>query len=216
MTKTILYKLWFKIQLSTRAGARNPRPRVVTIPTRTSPGVVACLPRCGVGWGWGWGLVGGGRFRAVCMALVSNSSPDSKVPGANMGPTWVLSAPDGPHVGSMNLALRVHVQVGYVRTHWRTHGRSMFFVYRCCLCTKSTWRPSRKTAVQWCVCWRRVCVRVVMDRCSICVLPSSMTNCCHVTAVPAVTWPRRINLIHPMKWPWWSRKLATLQHIWLW
>ena len=32
--------------------------------------------------------------------------PDSKVHGANMGPTWVLSAPDGPHVGSMNLAIR--------------------------------------------------------------------------------------------------------------
>ena len=24
-------------------------------------------------------------------------NPDSKVHGANMGPTWVLSAPDGPH-----------------------------------------------------------------------------------------------------------------------
>ena len=34
--------------------------------------------------------------------------PDSKVHGANMGPTWVLSAPaDGPHVGPMNLAIRV-------------------------------------------------------------------------------------------------------------
>ena len=27
--------------------------------------------------------------------------PDSKVHGANMGPTWVLSVPDGPHVGPM-------------------------------------------------------------------------------------------------------------------
>ena len=26
--------------------------------------------------------------------------------GANMGPTWVLSDPDGPHVGAMNLAIR--------------------------------------------------------------------------------------------------------------
>ena len=34
-------------------------------------------------------------------------SPDSKVHEANMGPTWVLSAPDGPHVGPMNLAIRV-------------------------------------------------------------------------------------------------------------
>ena len=30
--------------------------------------------------------------------------PDSKVHGANMGPTWVLSAPDGPHVRPMNFA----------------------------------------------------------------------------------------------------------------
>ena len=32
---------------------------------------------------------------------------DSKVQGANMGPTWVLLAHDGPHVGPMNLAIRV-------------------------------------------------------------------------------------------------------------
>ena len=31
--------------------------------------------------------------------------PDSKALGANMGPTWVMSAPDGPHVGPMNLAI---------------------------------------------------------------------------------------------------------------
>ena len=34
-------------------------------------------------------------------------SPDSKVHGANMRHTWVLSAPDGPRVGPMNLAIRV-------------------------------------------------------------------------------------------------------------
>ena len=34
--------------------------------------------------------------------------PDSKVHGANMGPTWVLSAPDGPHVNPMNLAIGVY------------------------------------------------------------------------------------------------------------
>ena len=32
--------------------------------------------------------------------------PDSKVHVANMGSTWVLSAPGGPHVGPMNLAIR--------------------------------------------------------------------------------------------------------------
>ena len=35
------------------------------------------------------------------------SYPESKIYGANMGPTWVLSAPDGLHVGPMNLAIRV-------------------------------------------------------------------------------------------------------------
>ena len=34
------------------------------------------------------------------------SIPESKVHGANMGPTWALSVPDGPHVGPMNLAVR--------------------------------------------------------------------------------------------------------------
>ena len=32
--------------------------------------------------------------------------PDSKVPVAHMGSTWVLTAPGGPHVGPMNLAIR--------------------------------------------------------------------------------------------------------------
>ena len=32
--------------------------------------------------------------------------PDSIALEANMGPTWVLSAPDGPHVGPMNPAIR--------------------------------------------------------------------------------------------------------------
>ena len=35
------------------------------------------------------------------------SIPDSKVHGAKKGATWVLSAPDGPHVGPINLAIRV-------------------------------------------------------------------------------------------------------------
>ena len=37
-----------------------------------------------------------------------NRCPDRKIHGANMGPTWVLAAPDGLRVGPMNFALRVH------------------------------------------------------------------------------------------------------------
>ena len=35
--------------------------------------------------------------------------PDGKVHGANMGHTWVLSAPDGPHFGPMNLTTGVYM-----------------------------------------------------------------------------------------------------------
>ena len=37
------------------------------------------------------------------------NSPYRNVHWANMGPTWVLSAPDGPHVGPMNLAIGVNI-----------------------------------------------------------------------------------------------------------
>ena len=45
-------------------------------------------------------------FVGISLAL-SQRCPGSKVHGANMGPTWVLSAPDGPHIVPMNRAIRV-------------------------------------------------------------------------------------------------------------
>ena len=44
-------------------------------------------------------------------------NPDSKVHGTNMGPTWVLSVPDGPHVDPLNLAIRGGYM--YVDCKWR-------------------------------------------------------------------------------------------------
>ena len=52
--------------------------------------------------------VGNGSMKLTLTAQNAQANyPDSKVHGANMGLTWVLSAPDGPHVGPMNLAIRV-------------------------------------------------------------------------------------------------------------
>ena len=45
----------------------------------------------------------------VDLVVTKRIHPDSKVHRANMGPTWVLSAPDGPHVGPMNLAIRANI-----------------------------------------------------------------------------------------------------------
>ena len=47
---------------------------------------------------------------------ISSNIPHRKVHWANMGPTWVLSPPDGPHAGPMNLAINsfylISVQIG--------------------------------------------------------------------------------------------------------
>ena len=46
--------------------------------------------------------------------------PYSKIHGINLGPTWVLSAPDGPRVGPMNLAIGVN------------YARGLYFTVFCC------------------------------------------------------------------------------------
>ena len=45
-------------------------------------------------------------YGLIHLKRTAHGNPDSKVHGANMGPTRVLSDPDGPHVGPMNLAIR--------------------------------------------------------------------------------------------------------------
>ena len=52
--------------------------------------------------------------------------PDSKVHGANMGPIWVLSAPDGPQVVPINLAIRVCISR---HTSTFTHIRIAAYLY---------------------------------------------------------------------------------------
>ena len=49
-------------------------------------------------------------FNPDC-GIVYQYPPDGKVHVANMGPTWVLPAPDGPNVGPMNLAIKASIVV---------------------------------------------------------------------------------------------------------
>ena len=58
---------------------------------------------------------------------------DNKVHGANMGPTWVLSAPDGPHVCPMNLAIRgiLHAAIASLGLGWYTRNASDITVNHC-------------------------------------------------------------------------------------
>ena len=48
--------------------------------------------------------------------VTDHAVQDNKDHGANMGPTWVLSVPGGPHVGPMNLAIR-----GGTPMMWENH-----------------------------------------------------------------------------------------------
>ena len=73
-----------------------------------------------------------------CGTASFNRGPDSKVHGANMGPTWVLSAPDGPHIGPMNLvirgqmekmALHIYLQYHVPMTNLRFSGNGCKSIY---------------------------------------------------------------------------------------
>ena len=54
------------------------------------------------------------------LRVLNRRFPDSKVHGTNMRPTCVLSAPDGLHVGPMNLAIRVSFTLPAAHTSFRT------------------------------------------------------------------------------------------------
>ena len=57
--------------------------------------------------------------------------PENKAHGANMGPTWVLLAPDGPHVGPMKLAIRVvSISISDLWIHCKTYAFQTALLYR--------------------------------------------------------------------------------------
>ena len=102
------------------------------------------------------------------VALISKEQfsnfPNSKVHGGNIGPTWVLSAPDGPHVGPMVLAIRFISQIDILNTSLEIalmcgchitllvirHRFSLSLVARF---LEPTWGPSGPKGPKWAPCW---------------------------------------------------------------
>ena len=81
------------------------------------------------GYWWSGALAPGHQYPECWLSMhpcisrcLWGNSTDSKVHGANMGPTWVLSAPDGPHVGPMNLATRV------IKAKWHIYSNIPLFI----------------------------------------------------------------------------------------
>ena len=60
-------------------------------------------------WWTNSGNINERNLRSDLFHRIITRHPDSKVHGANMGPIWVLSAPDGPQVGPTNLAIRANL-----------------------------------------------------------------------------------------------------------
>ena len=63
--------------------------------------------------------------------LGNNDAPDSEVHVANMGPTWVLSAPDGPRVGPMNFVIRDYTlgRIGFIKDSHKCNSRIWNILY---------------------------------------------------------------------------------------
>ena len=106
----VLYKIqlcWQQLEINALPGCmcfyrfRRPQCRLVTA---ISPALMTNLLR--------QGHTCRGVFdnNTVSPRFIPQSTPDSKVRVANMGPTWVLAAPGEPHVGTMNLAIRDYPQ----------------------------------------------------------------------------------------------------------
>ena len=137
---------------------------------------------------------------------VAQIHPDSKVHGANMGPTWVLSAPDGPHVGPMNLAIKAGPEgVVYI---FRFCLRVCIQRVRCCGIYRHKydtfqWRllvnerlyktadsQSKKTRI---LCAVYVCVFCVCSIVTIQVLPGCTLTLCVLSSLSLLTggnWSR--------------------------
>ena len=72
-------------------------------------------------------------FQQASYCTVSCMHPDSKDHGANMRPTWVLSAPGGPHIGPMSLVIMAAIS----RVHSRSHSQEASLISHsqvCCVC----------------------------------------------------------------------------------
>ena len=65
-------------------------------------------------------------IHCICIAIsagLSDTDPDCKVHGTNMGPTWFLSSPDGPNIDSMNLPRQELQGINMIASQYRTQLR---------------------------------------------------------------------------------------------
>ena len=97
---------------------------------------------------------GGDLIQSLGTASAENPispCPDSKVHRANMGPTWVLSAPGGPQVGLVNLVIWVVAAVYAILPN--SIGPPWFLLDHC----KSATKDIKILPQEWSVNWNLGC-----------------------------------------------------------
>ena len=77
-------------------------PLLITTSSMHAPSLSRLAPRLGV------------VIKSILLTDTSSYYPDSKGHGAHLGPTRGWQDPGGPHVGPMNLSIRVHILRGHI------------------------------------------------------------------------------------------------------
>ena len=135
-----------------------------------------------------------------------------------MGPTWVLSAPDGPHVGPMNFAIRVFIRLPRLLTMnaaYNCASRSPKFpIFPIHLKSRSiimSLAQLRKTEASW---WRHL-METFSALLAICAGNSPVTG--EFPTQRPVTWSfdiffdlRLNNQLSKQSWGWWFETLSCL------
>ena len=95
------------------------------------------------------------HFLPAHSTCLTDGDPDSKVHGANMGPTWVLPAPDGPHVGPMNFAIMVEC-LQYIMANFTSFMHSALVLMMRTLIVRfmgPIWDPPGADRTRWAPSW---------------------------------------------------------------
>ena len=116
--------------------------------------------------------------------------PESKVYGANMGPTRVLAAPGGPHMGPINLVIRV------ASTCYMSFFQQCY--YDCC--------NNHNTGARW------VCVILLLSYVACIVVPPAQMN---IWCLAAANWQAMTSQLGKVKhqvWAhqWWRSKVVVI------
>ena len=150
---------------------------------------------------------------------LSKDSPDSKVHGANMGPTWALSVPDGLHVVPMNLAIReASVDHSYARNQGiSSRGIDLLIILSENVCISATTLKPSQPAVPNAARWFFVCIYIYiyiwLTGTLTCIMWSRNASICEIQRLVLSQWNIWLAWLHNNWSHNWSHTLLFVCYI---